>query len=180
MRNGYTPPPGYDGSRFVRNRDRVTAIGDGDYTLSVGGIPRSGYREDQKLRSDMRDDAGARRTRGGYRTPHRSTSGSGEEERAVRDADGTRTESSVGAPGHGGGNAPTVPDGTDSAGACAVCRDADAAPSCGGKCAERKDCPYQGSVCQDDLMLVLLTVLLAGEKNTGDLIIIFALLLGIR
>lgn len=29
-------------------------------------------------------------------------------------------------------------------------------------------------------MLVLLTVLLAGEKNTGDLIIIFALLLGIR
>lgn len=60
MRNGYTPPPGYDGSRFVRNRDRVTAIGDGDYTLSVGGIPRSGYREDQKLRSDMRDDAGAR------------------------------------------------------------------------------------------------------------------------
>ena len=55
-----------------------------------------------------------------------------------------------------------------------------AAPSCGGKCAERKDCPYQGSVCQDDLMLVLLTVLLAGEKNTGDLIIIFALLLGIR
>ena len=75
MRNGYTPPPGYDGSRFVRNRDRVTAIGDGDYTLSVGGIPRSGYREDQKLRSDMRDDAGARRTRGGYRTPHRSTSG---------------------------------------------------------------------------------------------------------
>ena len=83
MRNGYTPPPGYDGSRFVRNRDRVTAIGDGDYTLSVGGIPRSGYREDQKLRSDMRDDAGARRTRGGYRTPHRSTSGSGEEERAV-------------------------------------------------------------------------------------------------
>ena len=166
MRNGYTPPPGYDGSRFVRNRDRVTAIGDGDYTLSVGGIPRSGY--------------GARRTRGGYRTPHRSTSGSGEEERAVRDADGTRTESSVGAPGHGGGNAPTVPDGTDSAGACAVCRDADAATSCGGKCAERKDCPYQGSVCQDDLMLVLLTVLLAGEKNTGDLIIIFALLLGIR
>lgn len=90
MRNGYTPPPGYDGSRFVRNRDRVTAIGDGDYTLSVGGIPRSGYREDQKLRSDMRDDAGARRTRGGYRTPHRSTSGSGEEERAVRDAEGTR------------------------------------------------------------------------------------------
>lgn len=82
MRNGYTPPPGYDGSRFVRNRDRVTAIGDGDYTLSVGGIPRSGYREDQKLRSGMRDDDGARRTRGGYRTPHRSTSGSGEEERA--------------------------------------------------------------------------------------------------
>ena len=41
-------------------------------------------------------------------------------------------------------------------------------------------CPYQGSVCQDDLMLVLLTVLLAGEKNTGDLILIFALLLGIR
>ena len=73
MRNGYTPPPGYDGSRFVRNRDRVTAIGDGDYTLSVGGIPRSGYREDQKLRSDMRDDAGARRTRGGYSTPHRTT-----------------------------------------------------------------------------------------------------------
>lgn len=144
MRNGYTPPPGYDGSRFVRDRDRVTAIGDGDYTLSVGGIPRSGYREDQKLRSGIRDDAGARRTRGGYRTPHRSTSGSSEEECAVRDAD------------------------------------ADAAPSCGGKCAERKDCPYQGSVCQDDLMLVLLTVLLAGEKNTGDLILIFALLLGIR
>ena len=98
MRNGYTPPPGYDGSRFVRNRDRVTAIGDGDYTLSVGGIPRSGYREDQKLRSDMRDDAGARRTRGGYRTPHRSTSGSGEEERAVRDADGTRTEAASARP----------------------------------------------------------------------------------
>ena len=135
MRNGYTPPPGYDGSRFVRNRDRVTVIGDGDYTLSVGGIPRSGYREDQKLRSDMRDDAGARRTRGGYRTPHRSTSGSSEEECAVRDADAARSEQ-VGAPGHGGGNAPTVPDGTDSAGACAVCRDADAAPSCGGKCAE--------------------------------------------
>ena len=158
MRNGYTPPPGYDGSRFVRNRDRVTVIGDGDYTLSVGGIPRSGYREDQKLRSDMRDDAGARRTRGGYRTPHRSTSGSGEEERAMRDADGTRTEGSVGAPVHGG----------------------DAPSSCGGKCAERNDCPHQGSVCQDDLMLVLLTVLLAGEKNTGDLILIFALLLGIR
>lgn len=179
MRNGYTPPPGYDGSRFVRDRDRVTAIGDGDYTLSVGGIPRSGYREDQKLRSGIRDDAGARRTRGGYRTPHRSTSGSSEEECAVRDADAARSEQ-VGAPGHGGGNAPTVPDGTDSAGACAVCRDADAPSSCGGKCAERNDCPHQGSVCQDDLMLVLLTVLFAGEKNTGDLILIFALLLGIR
>lgn len=179
MRNGYTPPPGYDGSRFVRNRDRVTAIGDGDYTLSVGGIPRSGYREDQKLRSDMRDDAGVRRTRGGYRTPHRSTSGSGEEERAVRDADGTRTEGSVGAPVHGGGAAPHPGD-TVRAGACTVCKDADAPSSCGGKCAEHKDCLHQNSVCQDDLMLVLLTVLLAGEKNTGDLILIFALLLGIR
>ena len=97
----------------------------------------------------------------------------------MRDADAARSEQ-VGAPGHGGGNAPTVPDGTDSAGACAVCRDADAPSSCGGKCAERNDCPHQGSVCQDDLMLVLLTVLFAGEKNTGDLILIFALLLGIR
>lgn len=180
MRNGYTPPPGYDGSRFVRNRDRVTAIGDGDYTLSVGGIPRSGYREDQKMRSGMRDDDGARRTRGGYRTPHRSTSGSGEEERAVRDADETLTGRSVGAPGYDGGNAPTAPNSTDSAGACTVCKDADASSSCGGKCAERNDCPHHGAVCQDDLMLVLLTVLLAGEKNTGDLILIFALLLGIR
>ena len=168
MRNGYTPPPGYDGSRFVRDRDRVTAIGDGDYTLSVGGIPRSGYREDQKLRSGIRDDAGARRT-----------SGSSEEECAVRDADGTRTEGSVGAPVHGGGAAPHPGD-TVRAGACTVCKDADAPSSCGGKCAERNDCPHQGSVCQDDLMLVLLTVLLAGEKNTGDLILIFALLLGIR
>lgn len=179
MRNGYTPPPGYDGSRFVRNRDRVTAIGDGDYTLSVGGIPRSGYREDQKLRSDMRDDAGARRTRGGYRTPHRSTSGSGEEERAVRDADGTRTEGSVGAPVHGVGAAPHPGDTVEQVHA-RYGKDADAPSSCGGKCAEHKDCLHQGSVCQDDLMLVLLTVLLAGEKNTGDLILIFALLLGIR
>lgn len=179
MRNGYTPPPGYDGSRFVRNRDRVTAIGDGDYTLSVGGIPRSGYREDQKLRSGMRDDDGARRTRGGYRTPHRSTSGSGEEERAMRDADGTRTEGSVGAP-YTAAAQRLIPETRCAQAHARYGKDADAPSSCGGKCAERNDCPHQGSVCQDDLMLVLLTVLLAGEKNTGDLILIFALLLGIR
>lgn len=172
MRNGYTPPPGYDGSRFVRNHDRVTAIGDGDYTLSVGGIPRSGYREDRKTGSGMRGDDGARRTRGGYRTPHRSTSGNVTEERAGRDADGAQTEHAVGAP--------TDSDGTESVGVCAVCKDAGEGAPCGEKCEAHRDCPQRGSVCQDDLMLVLLTVLLCGEKDTGDLIIIFALLLGIR
>lgn len=57
MKRSYNPPPGYDGSRFVKSGGEIRAMEDSDYTLSVNGIPTryGGVRMQEKTQIPARN-----------------------------------------------------------------------------------------------------------------------------
>lgn len=128
MRSGYNPPPGYDGNRFVRSREGVTAKNDGDFTLSVDGIPHRSYRNSESYRKsepELEEECCA--------------SDIGEEEACECMEELPKNESAS--------------------------KHSDGLFSLFGR---------------EETILVLLCVLLAGERDTGEIVMLLALLLGIK
>lgn len=169
MRREYTPPPGYRGSRFVDRDGKVRAVEDRDYTLSVGGIPTDRMRGRTSPR------------RGVYSSPKRDTRAPNDrqdehkEETVICDEAEECEEECV----EECFEEPCVHDELPT-----PLRDCDEEESRVDHDVMRKktESPSIFSLFGEngDLLLILLIILLSGEENTGNLVLIFAILLAIR